>query len=214
MIPAVLWAFCLLFWFGCGVRCLLFLSSLFFLSATYLTEPGLIPKGAPLTPEQNRLLASASCTSPFSPLSPSATPAAPSVHLHQGRRLQPPGGASALPARSLGAADELPLAGARSERGGPHGAAVRAGGEGEPEGDRERVAGTEGRKGERECGAGGDHVCERRGGGSAGGEERSVGAREDPGAEEAGGGEDDGCVFGRGRFVECLWKTEEKETAA
>lgn len=97
---------------------------------------------------------------------------------------------------------------------GPHGAAVRAGGEGEPEGDRERVAGTEGRKGERECGAGGDHVCERRGGGSAGGEERPVGAREDPGAEEAGGGEDDGCVFGRGRFVGCLWKTEEKETAA
>lgn len=70
MIPAVLWAFCLLFWFGCGVRCLLFLSSLFFLSATYLTEPGLIPKGAPLTPEQNRLLASASCTSHFLPSLP------------------------------------------------------------------------------------------------------------------------------------------------
>lgn len=77
-----------------------------------------------------------------------------------------------------------------------NGAAVRAGGEGEPEGDRECAAGAEGGEGEGERGVGGDYVCEWGGGGSVGGAERSVGEGEDEGAEEAGGREEVGCVHG------------------
>ena len=57
-------------------------SSLYFLSATYLTEPGLIPKGAPLTPEQIRSISETPCKI-HAFLTTSTTFAPPSVHLHQ-----------------------------------------------------------------------------------------------------------------------------------
>ena len=48
----IIWVCDILLWIGYQFTSLLKSSCIYCLSATYLTEPGVIPKGAPLTPAQ------------------------------------------------------------------------------------------------------------------------------------------------------------------
>ena len=63
-VPVILLILCILVWIMYAMLhyCSVNIRCVYFLTATYLTEPGIIPKGSPLSPDQIKDIAETHCT--------------------------------------------------------------------------------------------------------------------------------------------------------